>query len=212
MRKILLLFLAVVVHSTTVFAFNGYEKYIEKFNSKVDKSEIYNIGESILNASRSYDFNPILILAIMKTESHFDRLAYNSLDARGLMQIRLPVWFDLLKKEGFVRTWRDFYNAERNTYSGVYILSIYRKKCKEDLRCFLQRYNGDRKGIRYYAKVMKAMIQYDKIYKQPILKLKYFKNINISEDKNWGRNGIRLGMIVILNASKGELAFSKAQM
>ena len=166
LKSTILTIFAVVAFSTTVFSFNGYESYIEKFNPEISEELIYNIGESTLNAAKEYKFNPILLLAVQKTESHFDVYAFSSYDARGLMQIRVPVWFKTLKKAGLMRTWRDFYDPERNIHSGAFILDHYRKSCSNDqnvLKCALQKYNGDRKGSKYHKKVMKAVLQYHKL-------------------------------------------------
>ncbi len=185
-----MLLLAVVVHSTTVFSFQGYEDYIQKFNIDATKTEIYNIGESTLNASSEYNFDPVLILAVQKVESHFDIYAFNSWDARGLMQIRVSVWYKTLKKEGLMLSWKDFYNPERNIHSGTFILNTYRNECsaiKKGLKCALQRYNGDRKGDRYYKKVMKAVAQYYKMYHTKSIKLSSDKIINNIEDKKLKR-------------------------
>lgn len=181
LKSLILTIITVVVCSTTVFSFNGYENYILKFNPKVTKSDVYKIGQSTFDAGSTYNFDPVLILALMKVESTFDRYAYNSMDARGLMQIRVPIWFKTLKKEGLMDHWRDFYDPERNIHSGVYILFTYRKICEEaenKLKCTLQRYNGAPTGNKYYIKVMKSIQQYHKLNE---LKLAFSENINTIE-------------------------------
>lgn len=163
MLKQFLITLLTVIIPITVFSFGEFETYINKVNPVITESDIYEITGSLINASQEYNFDPVLILAVMKVESDFNVYAYNSMDARGLMQIRVPVWFDVLKDEGLMFTWKDFYNPERNIYSGVYILNIYRNMCKKKnkgLKCILQRYNGDRLGSRYYTKVMTAVNEF----------------------------------------------------
>ncbi len=190
--RTVILAVALISFSFTVFAFEGHRKYIKKFNPQIKQPEIYIIGESITKAANKFDFDPILILAVMKTESHFDIDAYNKWDARGLMQIRVPVWFKVLKKKGLMKSWQDFYNPKRNTLSGTYILSVYRRECNKidrGLKCMLQRYNGDRGGHRYYDNIMKSIRQYDHIYRSIVLvsNLNKFTIIKMISGHVWPR-------------------------
>lgn len=215
MKTIMLTIIAVLIYFNTVFAFNEYSKYILKFNENVTQSQVYTIGMSIISAGQQFNIDPVLILGVMKSESHFKIFAHNKWDARGLMQIRVPIWFKTLKKEGFMKDWRDFYNPKKNTISGVYILAIYRKECQDigkGMICMLQRYNGNRGSTRYYNKIMKAVSQYYELHNNRI-KLKLTRSINnIEKSKLRDGTGFRLEIVKIFNASIGELAYLKAQI
>jgi len=192
LKSLIITIFAVMVYSVTAFSFNGYKNYILKFNPKVNITDIYDIGYSTINAGQEYNIDPVMILAVMKVESYFNKLAYNSLDARGLMQIRVPIWFNTLKNNGLMKSWKDFYDPERNIHSGVFILNLYRKECNRNgnvMKCMLQRYNGDRGGYKYYMKVMKSIRQFHKLNN---LKLEVSNNINTIK---FGVEQIRLKLL-----------------
>ncbi len=84
--------------------------------------------------AEEYSLDPLLIYAVIRTESGFDETAQSNVDARGLMQITEET-FDWIKskiarEEDLV--FDDLYTAEVNIRFGTYYLS----------RC-LERYDGD---------------------------------------------------------------------
>lgn len=204
LKQLVLSILAVVVMTSTVFSFVRYEHYISTYNKSLSIEDIRSIKKYISYYSRFYEFDPILVLAIMKTESTFKIDAYNSLDARGLMQIRVPIWFKHLKSIGFMDDWRDFYDPLKNIRAGMYILDRYRTYCNErnkGLKCTLQKYNGDPNGSRYFNKVINNIRRYYDLQEE----LYYITNLK------QGAKGFRLIVSRLDGASRGELASSKAQ-
>jgi len=66
--------------------FTSYlEKYIRLENASLDSEEL---SKSILQVSRDYYYDPVFLLAIVKTESQFNPFAIGSAGEIGLMQIK----------------------------------------------------------------------------------------------------------------------------
>ena len=61
------------------------EKYITKENSKLDAEEL---TETLLKVSREHGYDPVFLLAVIKTESKFDPNIIGSAGEIGLMQIK----------------------------------------------------------------------------------------------------------------------------
>lgn len=66
--------------------FNSYlETYISQENSTIDSAEL---SESLLKISRDYFYDPVFLLAVVKTESQFNPTAIGLAGEIGLMQIK----------------------------------------------------------------------------------------------------------------------------
>ena len=61
------------------------ERYIAKENSKLNAEEL---SESLLKASRDHFYDPVFLLAVVKTESQFNPFAKGTHGEIGLMQIK----------------------------------------------------------------------------------------------------------------------------
>jgi len=61
---------------------------ISKNNSTLDSKSIYEISKTIYEESIKYNFNPLLITAIIKTESNYEPTAVSDSYAYGLFQVR----------------------------------------------------------------------------------------------------------------------------
>lgn len=61
------------------------EKYIAHENAKIDSEEL---SQSLLKASRDYYYDPVFLLAVVKTESQFNPYAMGTHGEIGLMQIK----------------------------------------------------------------------------------------------------------------------------
>ncbi|MTI14769.1 lytic transglycosylase domain-containing protein [Sansalvadorimonas verongulae] len=91
---------------------------------------------------------PELILAVIHTESTFNRFAVSSAGAQGLMQI-MPFWRRELGRED-----DNLIELETNIRYGTTILSYYLKREKGNLSRALARYNGSLGKTWYPERVM----------------------------------------------------------
>lgn len=93
---------------------------------------------------------PELVLAVIETESHFDRFAISRAGAQGMMQI-MPFW----KKE-IGRSNDNLTKLDINLQYGCTILAHYYKKSSNNWAEALARYNGSYGSTRYSNKVIIA--------------------------------------------------------
>lgn len=93
------------------------------------------------------DLAPELVLAVIDTESNFNRWAISSVGARGLMQI-MPFW---LKEIGHAND--NLFTIETNLRFGCTILRHYLDKEKGNLSKALARYNGSVGKRKYPDKI-----------------------------------------------------------
>ena len=82
------------------------------------------------------DLAPELVLAVINTESNFDRWAISHAGARGLMQI-MPFWLKEIPQAG-----DNLFDVRTNLRFGCTILKHYLKREKGDFQRALARYNG----------------------------------------------------------------------
>lgn len=124
-RRLILLVLAVLLALVVLpRTWDGVERmlYPRKYEALVDQW------------AETYDLNPLLVDAFIRTESGFDPQATSTVDARGLMQMTEETFIWLRSKiapdEGL--TFADLYDPEVSIRFGCYYLHL----------C-LTRYNGD---------------------------------------------------------------------
>lgn len=124
-RRLILLVLAVLLALVVLpRAWDGAERmlYPRKYEALVDQW------------AETYDLDPLLVDAFIRTESGFDPQATSTVDARGLMQMTEETFIWLRSKiapdEGL--TFADLYDPEVSIRFGCYYLHL----------C-LTRYNGD---------------------------------------------------------------------
>lgn len=91
---------------------------------------------------------PDLVLALIHTESHFDRFAISSAGAQGMMQV-MPFW-----KAELGRPQDNLTDNATNLRYGCTILSFYLRKENGNLSRALARYNGSLGRQTYPAKVI----------------------------------------------------------
>ncbi len=108
-------------------------------------------------ATRS-GLNPELVLALIQTESSFDRFAISRTGAQGLMQI-MPFW-----KEVIGRPEDNLTMIDTNLRYGCTILSYYLKKENGDLSRALAGYNGSLGENWYPEKVLLNLEAYWQIH------------------------------------------------
>ena len=117
-------------------------KDISKNNSTLDSKSIYEISKTIYEESIKYNFNPLLITAIIKIESNFDPKAVSDSYAYGLCQVRRFIAPELaenigIKWDGAEKT---LFDPIKNIKIGVYYLSMLNRNFN-DLKIAVIAYN-----------------------------------------------------------------------
>lgn len=117
-------------------------KEISKTNSTLDSKSIYEIAKTIYEESVKYNFNPLLITALIKTESTFNTKALSDAYAYGLCQVRSFIAPELAKNIGI--EWdgaeKTLFDPIKNIQIGVYYLSILNRDFN-DLKTAIIAYN-----------------------------------------------------------------------
>jgi len=94
---------------------------------------------------------PELVLAVIDTESNFNRWAISSVGAQGLMQV-MPFWLKEIGRPG-----DNLFDVRTNLRFGCSILKEYVKREKGNLQRALARYNGSLGSVRYPNKVFNKL-------------------------------------------------------
>ncbi len=94
------------------------------------------------------DLPPELVLAVIDTESNFDRFAISVAGARGLMQV-MPFWLEELNRPS-----DNLMHIDTNVRFGCTILKFYMEMENNDLKRALGRYNGSLGKAKYPNKVL----------------------------------------------------------
>ncbi len=113
-----------------------------------DEAERLNLLRVIHREAARTSLEPELVLAVIHTESTFNRYAISSVGAQGFMQI-MPFWRKELGREDDNLT-----EMETNIRYGTTILSYYLKREKGNLTRALARYNGSLGKTWYPEKVL----------------------------------------------------------
>ncbi len=95
-----------------------------------------------------------LVLAVIHTESLFQRFAISVVGAQGLMQV-MPFWKDEIGRPDDNLT-----NIDTNLRYGCTILSYYLKRSSGNITEALARYNGSYGKMKYPEKVFRAQRRY----------------------------------------------------
>ncbi|MFT4434279.1 transglycosylase SLT domain-containing protein [Caballeronia sp. 15715] len=107
---------------------------------RVARHEGTLIAQAVISAANEYAVSPVLLLAIIATESGFDRQAVSVAGAQGLMQI-LPTAHPQVFASG-----NDLTEPAENVRIGSSILREYLDASNGDLDVALKRYSGGGKG------------------------------------------------------------------
>jgi soluble lytic murein transglycosylase-like protein len=100
MKKILL-----ILFFISFFSFSGEIEmitYMKKYNSGLSEKEARDIYKNVVRYSAEYDFDPILVFSVMKTESNFRHSTESTAGAKGLMQL-MPVNFEEFEVDNSIR-------------------------------------------------------------------------------------------------------------
>ncbi|MBB3102258.1 lytic transglycosylase domain-containing protein [Azomonas macrocytogenes] len=113
-----------------------------------DPQERLTLLRLVHQEARRADLTPELVLALIHTESRFDRFAISRVGAQGMMQV-MPFW-----KAELGRSQDNLTDNATNLRYGCTILSYYLKKENSDLDRALGRYNGTLGQPQYPARVI----------------------------------------------------------
>ena len=117
-------------------------KEISKNNSTLDSKSIYEISKTIYEEAVKYNFNPLLITAIIKIESNYDPKAVSDSYAYGLCQVRRFIAPELAENIGI--EWdgaeKTLFDPIKNIKIGVYYLSMLNRDFN-DLKTTIIAYN-----------------------------------------------------------------------
>ena len=121
------------VSSDEIRAFNGdarFTNYIRNYIQKNSKLDAVKLTHSLVKLSRENSYDPIFLLAIIKTESQFNPNAIGSAGEIGLMQIKPATAKWICKKVGI--HWRGAEALKDPAYN-VMVGSYYFKYLKKTL-------------------------------------------------------------------------------
>jgi len=117
-------------------------KEISINNSTLDSKSIYEVSKTIYEEAVKYNFNPLLITAIIKTESNYDPKAVSDSYAYGLCQVRRFIAPELAENIGI--EWdgaeKTLFDPIKNIQIGVYYLSMLNRDFN-DLKTAVIAYN-----------------------------------------------------------------------
>ena len=105
-------------------------------NRVKDPDERVQILQFVHQEAQRANLSPELVLAVIDTESAFDRFAISVAGARGLMQV-MPFWLEELEVPD-----ANLFDIQTNLRMGCTILRYYLDWEKGDLAKALARYNG----------------------------------------------------------------------
>lgn len=142
---------------------------------KKHKKSAVSLSTAILKESEKHSFDPVFVLAVIKTESSFNPMARGSAGEIGLMQIKPDTAAWIAKK--FKITWKGpktLENPVMNVRIGVAYMNYLREKFDRHANMYVSAYNmGARQVFRMYASEQKpkeyslrVMRHYNETYKR----------------------------------------------
>ncbi len=131
----------------------NYQKVIRVLNSvktNLTEEEKTDVAKIIAEKSIEYGFSVEFILAVMQTESSFNKFATSPVGAIGLMQL-MPITGKALAKDfGIViKDKKHLYNPQLNVTLGIYYLKKLSDRFK-DMNLVLAAYNMGETALRKY--------------------------------------------------------------
>ena len=142
-------------------------RVVNNYNYCFTAKEEQALVETVIELSEKYGINPLLITAIIETESHFDNYARSYMGARGLMQV-MPVTGREIAKQLDIpwRGSRTLHEPLTNIRIGTHYFANLLKRFGDSDKALVASNQGPsrlnyqlRKGIlskRYKRKVMQA--------------------------------------------------------
>jgi len=122
-----------------------FHREMERVNIAIRQEFFANAvpyGDIIHSKAQKYDVDPVLVAAVMETESRFQSNARSQVGARGLMQ--------LMPRTGRWMGARNLYNAEQNVDAGAKYLKYLNARFDGNLTKMIAAYNAGEGNVRRY--------------------------------------------------------------
>lgn len=151
--------------------FNGdphFNRYIATYVHKKNKSlDINSFTTSLLTLSREHSYDPIFLLAVIKTESSFNQNAIGRVGEVGLMQIRPETAEWIAGKNNIVwRGARALKDPQYNLLIGSYYFHYLRTSLQSESLKYITAYNmGLSKMKRQTADQLKEHVYFSRVVK-----------------------------------------------
>lgn len=148
---------------------------------KENKKYVKRIVNVIFKYAKRYNIDPLTLMVIINTESHFDYRAKGKDGEIGLGQIMPTIWFDRKNHENLydagiidegkehqlkwigknIQSTAHIFNAKRTECFKFHINGTLKKRGYRTItECSIRRYNGSRNTMDYYVKVTSNLGQY----------------------------------------------------
>jgi soluble lytic murein transglycosylase-like protein len=152
---------------------------IEDFQVGFKEKEVGELTQVIYEESEKYGYDPLLILALILTESSFRKGQVSEMGAEGLMQVKPSVGYDLAKRRGL--NWKgelSLFEPAFNIQLGTLYLFELILKFK-DVKKAIVAYNvgedalklrlrsGEKMPVYFLSKVLKTYKKLKEEYDQP---------------------------------------------
>jgi soluble lytic murein transglycosylase len=143
------------------------------------RADSQRIAQAIIDTSLKYKFDPILVLAVIQTESSFNPVMIGGVGEIGLMQIRPETAQWLAKKKGFKWAGKDsLRDPVTNIKIGCAYIEWLRERFDSHAGLYLAAYNMGPSNVRnlleekkwpkeYAARIMQNYIGYYEELKEP---------------------------------------------
>ncbi len=118
-----------------------FNKFVSGNGQRMYPRLAREIVDSAIRYSGKYNLSPILVLAIVSTESEFYPFALSKRKAKGLMQVNPGANLELLLQEGIFKEPGDIFDPERNIEAGCFLLRRFINE-SPDLNTALDKYLG----------------------------------------------------------------------
>lgn len=140
---------------TVLFAIVCVGLIIYLANSKVILKQLYPIKyqEDVYRYSNEYKIDPILVLAIIKVESNFNKYAVSNKDAKGLMQVtdKTGAWAsESLDIKNFSPS--NLYDQQTNIRIGCWLLNRLRSEFDGNILLAITAYNSGSGRVKEWLK------------------------------------------------------------
>jgi peptidoglycan lytic transglycosylase len=160
-----------IMPSVTHFVYTTFQ---DKLEGKW-KKHAANLSATIIAESERHGFDPLFVMAVIQTESHFDPTILGSHGEIGLMQIKMDTAKWISQKEGIA--WKGkstLKNPVMNVRIGIAYLAFLRKNFSGAARHYVAAYNMGPANVRKLASQSiqpheyssRVMTNYNQIYTQ----------------------------------------------